>query len=103
MGRSDVRIDWKRLSLDVGRVRVRLKTMLATLLVGAISAMQSLEFVDLTPVVSMFVSSENRAAFYVTVITVLMAVLRGVTNGPLWEVAPQFDETEHGVDDGSRS
>ena len=89
-----MRFEWRSFRLTVGRVTVRLKTIAATLVVGAVAVLTdpALQYLDFQPIISAFVSDEHRATLYGVLVTVLFTVLRAVTTGPLWEVAPRADD-----------
>jgi hypothetical protein len=89
-------IEWKTLKVTVGRVTVRLKTIVATLAIGAVSILTdpALQYLDFQPIISAFVSDEHRATLYGILVTITFTVLRSVTTGPLWEVAPRADDPD---------
>lgn len=80
-----MRFDWKRFRVDIGRFRVRLKTIAAALICGAVSALIELQYVDLQPLIRYLVGDENKALFYGTLVAILMGLLRAMTTGPLVE------------------
>jgi hypothetical protein len=90
-------IDWKRFSLKIGRVRIRLKTFVISAIMTGLGFVAMLDVYTIQPIVSMFVNDDKREAFIMAVLGVLFMVLRGITTGPLWEIdppAPEADDEE---------
>jgi hypothetical protein len=89
-----MKIDWKRISVEVGNFRVRLKTMIAAVLVGAAGVLMdpALQYIDLQPIISALVGEERKALFYGTLVSIVFAVLRAMTNGPFVERITREEE-----------
>lgn len=84
--------DWKKFSLKIGRVRIRLKTFVISAIMTGLGFVAMLDVYTIQPIIAMFVEDDKREAFIMAVLGVLFMVLRGITNGPLWEVDPPAPE-----------
>lgn len=82
-----MKVDWKKISVEIGNIRIRLKTMIAAVLVGIAGVLidPAFQYLDFQPIISVLVGDEHKALFYGTAVSIVFAVLRAATNGPLWE------------------